>query len=85
MQTLTTMAVESISLIIIFTSASVTDVISNFIALAIIDEFDVFIFEALRSDTFKSLLRPEMQCQLLKISYTTSSSAHSSELGEDSD
>ena len=55
-------------MIIIFTSASVTDVISNFIALAIIDEFDVFIFEALRSDTFKSLLRPEMQCQLLKIS-----------------
>ena len=84
-QTFTTMAVESISLMIIFTSDSVTDVISNFIALAIIDEFDVFIFEALRSDTFKSLLQPEMQCQLLRVSYTTSSLAHSGEVGEGSD
>ena len=73
MQTLTTMAVESISLMIIFTSTSVSDVVQNFIALAIIDEFDVFIYEALRNDTFKKLLKPENQSKLLKISFTTSS------------
>ena len=84
-QTLTTLMVESISLVIIFTSANVSDVVQNFIALAIIDEFDVFIYDALRSETFKTLLRPEIQSQLLKISYTTSTSALSGELGENSD
>ena len=84
-QALTTLAVETISLMIIFTSVQVGDVVQNFIALAIIDEFDVFIYEALRSENFKTLLRPEISSQLLKISFTTSGSALSGEMGEDSD
>ena len=34
------------------------DTIFNFIALAVIDEFDVFVYDAVRSETFKSLLDP---------------------------
>ena len=61
------------------------DVVQNFIALAIIDEFDVYIYDALASENFKTLLKPEIQSQLLKISFTTSDSALSGEMGEDSD
>ena len=58
-RTLSTAAVESLSLAIVFTSATVSDVVFNFIALAVIDEFDEFVFDALRSDSFKSLLEEE--------------------------
>ena len=39
MHAVTTMAVETISLIVIFTSLSVEDTVFNFIALQVIDEF----------------------------------------------
>lgn len=39
MLALTTMAVETISLIVIFTATTVQDVVFNFIALQVIDEF----------------------------------------------
>lgn len=29
------------------------DVVFNFIGMAVIDEFDIFVYEALRSDVFK--------------------------------
>ena len=56
MRVLTSLAVETISLILIFTQSDVQDVVFNFIALAVIDDFDVFVYDALRSDVFKQLL-----------------------------
>ena len=82
---LTSLAVETISLLIIWTSESVQDVVFNFIALAVIDQFDQFVYDTLRSESFKKLLEEDLQKQLLKISFTTSSSALSGEMGEASD
>ena len=82
---LTTASIETISLMIVFTSTTVVDVVQNFIALAIIDDFDVFIHDAVNCTNFKTLLKPEIQSQLLKVSFTTSGSALSGEMGEDSD
>ena len=84
-RTLTSAAVESISLLIVWSSPTVLDVVFNFISLAVIDEFDVFVYEALRSCTFKELLKEENQETLLKISFTSSDRALSGELGEASD
>ena len=51
------------------------DVVFNFIALAVIDDFDVFVYEAMRSEAFKQLLDPEKLKELFVISFTTSSRA----------
>ena len=83
--TLTSLAVETISLLIIWTSATVSDVVFNFIALAVIDQFDLFVYDTLRSESFKKLLEDDLQEKLLKISFTTSSNALSGEMGEASD
>lgn len=82
---MTTFLVETISFIIVFQSASVTEVVFNFIALAVIDEFDIFVYESLRSSLFKCLLEEDNQKQLLQISLTTSRRALSGEMGENSD
>lgn len=58
-QCLKTLAVETISLIIIYTSTTVQNVVFNFIGLVIIDQFDVMIYDALRNKTFKTCLEPD--------------------------
>lgn len=58
-RSVTTFLVETISMIIVFQSATVTDVVFNFIALAVIDDFDIFVYESLRSSSFKSLLEED--------------------------
>ena len=82
---MTTLLVETISFVIVFQSDSVSNVVFNFIALAVIDDFDIFVYDSLESRSFKRLLKEDIQEKLLKISFTTSKNALSGEMGENSD
>ena len=84
-RTLSSLAVETISFMVIFTSEDVMNTVFNFIGLVIIDRFDVYVYDAVRCVNFKQCLQPELLEQLLRISFTTSSKALSGEMGEESD
>ena len=48
--------VETINILAIMQSNTILEVVMNFIALAIISEFDEFIFNALRDEPFKVII-----------------------------
>ena len=56
LQAVTTLGVESISILVIVAADTTQDIVFNFIALAIIADFDNFVYAALRGDPLKELL-----------------------------
>jgi hypothetical protein len=65
---------------IILTSLDPINLVYNFIALAIIAEFDDFVFSALRNEPMKLLLKETITNQILVISHTSSISCRDDEL-----
>ena len=59
-RTLSSLAVETISFMVIFTSEDVMNTVFNFIGLVIIDRFDVYVYDAVRCVNFKQCLQPEL-------------------------
>lgn len=70
-----TLLVESVSIMVILSSQTTNDVVFNFIALAVISEFDNYVFESLRHQPLKELVNEENRNKFLKISFTTSGKA----------
>lgn len=60
LQSLIVMAIELVNIEIILTSQTPVDVVYNFISLAIIAEFDDFVFSALRNEPMKLLIKEEI-------------------------
>ncbi len=54
------LAVELVNIEIILTSLDPVDLVYNFIALAIIAEFDEFVYAALRNEPMKLLTKNEI-------------------------
>lgn len=54
----------------------------NFIALAIIAEFDNFVYESLRNESIKKLLAPEVAEEVLVIQRTSSKKCKEDELSQ---
>lgn len=79
LQAVTTLGVESISILVIVAADTTQDIVFNFIALAIIADFDNFVYAALRGDPLKELLSGDNRNELLKVSFTTSKKAKSGE------
>lgn len=48
------------------------DIVYNFIALAVIAEFDDFVYSALRNEPMKILIKPDVTENVLIIRHTTS-------------
>lgn len=63
---------ELANIALILTATDPVNCTLNFIALAIIAEFDNFVYEALRNESMKKLLEPDVCAKLLKIMRTTS-------------
>ncbi len=72
MQSLSVILVEIVNIEIILTSIYPTDIVYNFIALAVIAEFNDFVYQSLRSESMKKLIEPEVTEKILVIRHTTS-------------
>ena len=62
-------------LFVVLSSQTSSDVVFNFIALAVISEFDNFVYASLRMEKLKDLTNQDNADKLLLVSYTTSSKA----------
>ena len=80
MQSFIVLAVEIVNIEIILTSLDPVDLVYNFIALAIIAEFDEFVYAALRNEPMKLLTKNEITQKILIIRHTTSSRCGEHEL-----
>lgn len=87
LQTLIVVLVEFVNIEIILTSLNPVDIVYNFIALAIIAEFDDFVYSSLRNESMKKLIEKEITEKVLVIRHTTSKKCKDDELstvmGED--
>ena len=77
LQSIITVSVESVSMFIILQSTTTQDIVFNFIAVAIISDFDNFVFNSLRNEKLKDLVKEETSENLLLISFTSSPKAKS--------
>ena len=81
-----TILVETVNTLVILQSNTTKDIVFNFIAVAIISDFDDFVFASLRNEPLKELVNSETAAEFLQISFTTSSKARPfSKGGEASD
>lgn len=73
---------EILNIIAILEADNVFDIVLNFIALAVLSEFDDLVYGAIRNEKFKELLAPENLAKVLEINYTTSSLCMGGEGGD---
>lgn len=64
-------------MLIILQSQTTQDIVFNFIAVAIISDFDNFVYNSLRNEKLKEVLRDETAEELLPIEFTSSKKAKS--------
>ena len=79
-QFIMTLSVEIVNIALICTGVDAINIVLNFIALAIIAEFDNFIFNSLRSEFIKKFTDSEVSKKILRIRHTTSTSCGVEEL-----
>lgn len=72
LQCTVTIMVEIVNIEIILTSLNPVDIVYNFIALAIIAEFDDFVYSSLRSESMKKLIEREVTEKILIVQHTSS-------------
>ena len=76
LQAFITIGVETVNMLVILQSDTTQDVVFNFIAVAIISDFDNFVFSSLRNEPLKELVDPN-NSEFLKVQFTTSPMAKS--------
>jgi len=76
LQSFITIGVETVNLLVILQSTTTQDVVFNFIAVAIISDFDNFVFSSLRNEPLKELVESD-NSEFLKVQFTTSPEAKS--------
>ena len=82
LQFFTTVMTEMANVALILTAIDPINCTLNFIALAIIAEFDNFVYEALRNESMKKLLEPEVCEKVLVISRTSSKKCKEGEMSK---
>lgn len=81
LQATITVGVETVNVMIILQSQTTQDIVFNFIAVAIISDFDNFVYNSLRNEPLKQLVNPDTAETFLKVSFTTSPQAKSFKYG----
>jgi len=76
LQAFITIGVETVNLLVILQSTTTQDVVFNFIAVAIISDFDNFVFSSLRNEPLKELVEPA-NANYMNVHFTTSPEASS--------
>ena len=67
LQSFMTISVESVNVFIILQSNTTQDIVFNFIAVAIISDFDNFVFSSLSHEPMKEIVNPENSENFLQI------------------
>jgi hypothetical protein len=80
LKVISSLAVEFASIGIICAAGDVITIVFNFIALAIINEFDKYVFASLKSETFKELTEREFCKNVFVINHTSSKKCSKNEL-----
>jgi hypothetical protein len=80
MQFSSTLLTEITNLIVLCACNDAVNIIFNFTAIAIIAEFDNFVFESMKNESFKELLDEEFTSKVLRINHTTSKKCKDYEL-----
>jgi len=72
---------EILNIVLILASPNVLEAVLNFCAIAIINEFDDFVFSVIKYDSDRSILLEDgdVDDTLLEVYHTTSRNAHSTE------
>lgn len=73
------LTVELANIGVICAAADTIDIVFNFIALAIIAEFDNYVFGSMKNESFKELCTDEFARGVLKITHTSSKKCDPSE------
>jgi hypothetical protein len=76
------LSVELVNILLICAYPDTLDVVFSFIALNIVAQFDDFVCQSLRSESFKALIEPKFTKKVLIISRTTSKKCEASELSD---
>lgn len=82
LQAVVVILVEAVNITIILTSLNPVDIVYNFIALAIIAEFDDFVYASLRNESMKKLIEKEVTEKVLVIKHTTSKKCKVEEMSD---
>jgi hypothetical protein len=80
MQFSSTLLTEITNLIILCGVNDAVNIIFNFTAIAIVAEFDNYVFESMKNEGFKELLEKKFTSKVLIISHTTSKKCKEDEL-----
>lgn len=64
--------IETSNTLVVLMTADTLSVISNFVALVIIAEFDSFIFASMNGESFRRLIEPEFVEKVFIVSHTSS-------------
>lgn len=72
LQSFMTVSVESVNMLVILQSETTQDIVFNFIAVAVISDFDNFVFNSLRNEPLKELVKEDNVERFMPISFTTS-------------
>ena len=75
LQSFMTIAVETVNMLVILQSDTTQDVVFNFIAVAIISDFDNFVFNSLRNEPLKQLVDEDTSERFMPVSFTSSPKA----------
>lgn len=85
MKAVSGIGVEIASIFVICSANDVIEIAMNFIALAVVADFDDIVFKSLQNENFALLLDPEFTSSALKIQHTTSKRCGVDDLSESKD
>lgn len=85
LQFVSTVSVEVASIGVICAATDVIDIIFNFIALAILAEFDDFVYSSLKNESFKELVEKEFVMKATVVKHTTSKKCDTTEVSDEID
>lgn len=85
LQTVSCLSVEIANIGVLCGADDTISIVFNFIALAIIAEFDNFVFASMKNETMRDLIEKPFTRQCLMYSHTTSKKAGTAELSDQKD
>lgn len=82
MQFLSSLGVEVSNLAVILAANDTISIVFNFIAVAIIAEFDNYVFDSMKNEVFKHIIEEKFTEKVFKITHTTSKKCKDAELSK---
>lgn len=85
MQMTSSLGVELSNIGVILAANDTISIVFNFIAVAIIAEFDNYVFHSMKSESFKQIIEPRFTKKALPVCHTTSKKCQSDEMSNQID